>query len=345
VQAISRRSSSGHHPCSIKLEVHQALACLQQKGENTVATTVHKKKRSSIRKFLPLYVMLIPGLAYLLLNNYLPLFGLTIAFKNIDYSKGIWGSDWTGLSNFQYLFQTSDAFLITRNTLLYNAVFIVLGLGMAIMIAILLNEIKNKMATRLYQSVILLPFLISIIIVSYLVYSMLSPSTGFVNKTILPALGIDPISWYTEPKYWPYILVLVHLWKSVGYSCIVFLAAIIGIDPEYYEAARIDGASRWMQIRKITIPMISPVIVMMALLAIGRIFYSDFGLFYQVPMNSGALFETTNVIDTYVFRGLMQLGDIGMASAAGVYQSLVGFTLILIANFVVRKINKENALF
>ncbi|MFF2090886.1 ABC transporter permease [Paenibacillus sp. NPDC058174] len=289
--------------------------------------------------------MLIPGLAYLLLNNYLPLFGLTIAFKNIDYSKGIWGSDWAGLSNFQYLFQTNDAFVITRNTLLYNAVFIVLGLGLAIIVAILLNEIKNKLASRFYQSVIILPFLISIIIVSYLVYSFLSPSTGFVNNTILPAFGIEPVSWYTESKYWPYILVFVHLWKGVGYNCIVFLAAIIGIDPEYYEAARIDGASKLRQIFSITIPTISPVIVMLMLLAIGRIFYSDFGLFYQVPMNSGALFETTNVIDTYVFRGLMQLGDIGMSSAAGLYQSVVGFLLVLISNFIVRKINKENALF
>jgi len=310
-----------------------------------VATTVHRKKRFSIRKYIPLYIMLIPGLGYLLLNNYLPLFGLSIAFKNIDYSKGIWGSDWAGLTNFQYLFQTSDAFLITRNTLLYNTVFIILGLGMAIMVAILLNEIKNKFAARLYQSVIILPFLISIIIVSYLVYAMLSPSTGFINKTILSGLGIDPIAWYTEPKYWPYILVIVHLWKGVGYSCIVFLAAIIGIDPEYYEAAKIDGASKWRQITTITIPMITPVIIMLTLLSIGKIFYSDFGLFYQVPMNSGALFETTNVIDTYVFRGLMQLGDIGMSSAAGVYQSIVGFLLVLISNFIVRKINKENALF
>ncbi|MFF2482072.1 ABC transporter permease [Paenibacillus sp. NPDC058071] len=310
-----------------------------------MATIAHRKKRSSIRKYLPLYVMLIPGLAYLFLNNYLPLFGLTIAFKNIDYSKGIFGSDWAGLTNFQYLFQTNDAYIITRNTLLYNAVFIVLGLGLAITIAILLNEIKNKFASRFYQSVILLPFLISIIIVSYLVYSFLSPSTGFVNNTILPAFGIDPVSWYTESKYWPYILVFVHLWKGIGYNCIVFLAAIIGIDPEYYEAARIDGASKLRQIFKITIPTITPVIIMLTLLAIGRIFYSDFGLFYQVPMNSGALFETTNVIDTYVFRGLMQLGDIGMSSAAGLYQSLVGFLLVLISNFIVRKINKENALF
>lgn len=289
--------------------------------------------------------MLLPGLGYLIVNNYMPLFGLSIAFKDINYRKGIWRSDWIGFHNFEYLFKTSDAWLITRNTLLYNAAFIVLGTAVAIAIAILLNEIRNRFASRLYQSIIILPFLISIILVSYLVYAMLSMDTGFLNKTVLPALGLDPIDWYNEPKYWPFILTIVNLWKGAGYSCIVFLAAIIGIDPEYYEAAKLDGASKWMQIRKITIPMITPVIIMLTLLGIGRIFYSDFGLFYQVPMNSGALFSTTNVIDTYVFRGLMQLGDIGMSSAAGFYQSLVGFVLVLVSNYVVRTINKENALF
>jgi len=289
--------------------------------------------------------MAIPGLAYLAINNYLPMFGLAIAFKDINYAKGIWGSDWVGFKNFEYLFKTTDAYIITRNTLLYNAAFIVLGLLVAVAIAILLNEVRSKLARRFYQSVIILPFLISIILVSYLVYAMLSGETGYMNKTLLPMLGIDPVSWYNSPEYWPYILTLVHIWKGAGYSCIIFLAAIIGIDREYYEAAELDGASKWMQIRKITIPLIAPIITMLALLGIGRIFYSDFGLFYQVPMNAGALFSTTNVIDTYVFRGLMQLGDIGMSAAAGFYQSLVGFVLVLASNYIVRKINKDNALF
>lgn len=310
-----------------------------------MTSTTHRKGRRSFRKYIPLYIMMLPGLIYLLINNYLPLFGLSIAFKDVNYSKGIWNSDWIGLKNFEYLFKTDDAFIITRNTILYNAAFIVLGLIISIGIAILLNEIRNKVAARFYQSVIILPFLISIIIVSYLVYAMFSVNTGMVNKTLLPALGLDPISWYTEPKYWPFILTFVHIWKGAGYSCIVYLAAIIGIDPEYYEAAKLDGASKWMQIRKITLPMITPVIIILTLLGIGRIFYSDFGLFYQVPMNSGALFSTTNVIDTYVFRGLMQLGDIGMSSAAGFYQSLVGFVLVLTSNYIVRKIDKDNALF
>ncbi|RJE87819.1 sugar ABC transporter permease [Paenibacillus sp. 1011MAR3C5] len=289
--------------------------------------------------------MMLPGLAYLIINNYLPMFGLSIAFKDINYAKGIWGSDWIGFKNFEYLFKTTDAYIITRNTLLYNAVFIVLGLAIAIAIAILLNEIRSKMARGFYQSVILLPYLISIILVSYLVYAMLSVDAGFINNTILPMFGLDPISWYLEPKYWPYILTVVHIWKGAGYSCIIFLAAILSIDREYYEAAELDGASKWMQIRKITFPMITPIITMLTLLGIGRIFYSDFGLFYQVPMNSGALYETTNVIDTYVFRGLMQLGDIGMSAAAGFYQSLVGFILVLVSNYIVRRFDKDNALF
>ncbi|WP_082789994.1 ABC transporter permease subunit [Paenibacillus sp. GM2] len=305
----------------------------------------HRKGRRGILKYTPLYIMMLPGLVYLIINNYLPLFGLSIAFKDVDYRKGIWNSDWIGFRNFEYLFKTSDAWMITRNTLLYNTVFIILGLIVSIGIAILLNEIRNKFFARFYQSVIILPYLISIIIVSYLVYAMFSVNTGMVNNTILPALGLDPISWYSEPKYWPFILTFVHVWKGAGYSCIVYLAAIIGIDPEYYEAAKLDGASKWVQIRKITLPMIMPVIMILTLLGIGRIFYSDFGLFYQVPMNSGALYSTTNVIDTYVFRGLMQLGDIGMSSAAGFYQSLVGFVLVLGSNYIVRKIDKDNALF
>ncbi|MEC0258115.1 ABC transporter permease [Paenibacillus lautus] len=297
------------------------------------------------RKYTPLYLLMLPGIAYLIINNYAPMFGIFIAFKNINFSAGIFESDWIGFKNFEYLFKTTDAFIITRNTILYNAAFIVIGTVLSIAVAILLNEIRVKVLSRFYQSVIVLPHLISFVVVGYLVYAALSLETGFMNKTILPLFGIESISWYTEPKYWPVILTVVQLWKSVGFSCIIFLASIISIDPEYYEAARLDGASKWRQIQSITIPLITPVIVMLTLLSIGRMFYSDFGLFYQVPMNSGMLNDTTNVIDTYVYRSLMIMGDIGMASAAGVYQSIVGFVLVLSANYIVRKFNRENALF
>lgn len=316
------------------------------RSETSPHTVARKSKRLvRFRKYLPLTLMLVPGLLYLMINNYLPMAGLVIAFKDINFAKGILASDWVGWKNFEYLFATSDAYVITRNTILYNAAWIVLGTTLAIGLAIMLNEVRQKLLARFYQSIIVLPHLISIVIVAYLVYAALSLETGFINNTILPLLGLDDIMFYFEPGYWPYILTAVHLWKGLGFSVVVYFAAIIGIDEEYYEAARLDGATKWQQIRSITIPLISPVIIMLTLLAVGRIFYSDFGLFYQVPMNSGPLYETTNVIDTYVYRGLLGLGDLGMSAAAGFYQSIVGFVLVLTANFIVRKINRDNALF
>lgn len=297
------------------------------------------------RRYMPLFLMLMPGFIYLLINNYLPMAGIIIAFKNIDYAKGIFGSDWIGLANFRYLFTTSDAFIITRNTLLYNGGFIIINLVLAVALAIMLNEVRSKLMARFYQSVVLVPYLISMVIVGYLVMAFLNADTGFLNNKILPLFGIDPIAWYGESKYWPYILTVVNTWKNVGYLCIIYLAAIVGIDQEYYEAARIDGASKWRQIRSITIPLIMPVIIIMTLLSIGRIFYSDFGLFYQVPLNAGVLQPTTDVIDTYVYRSLINLGDIGMSSAAGLYQSVVGFVLVLISNYMVRRKDKDQALF
>lgn len=320
--------------------------------EKAVSATVpragiqYKKRENRYRKYLPLLIMMAPGLIYLLFNNYIPMLGIVIAFKKINFAKGILESDWIGFKNFEYLFKTSDAFIITRNTILYNLLFIVVGTFLSFACAILLNEIKNKILLKFYQSVITLPHLISMVIVSYLVYALLSADTGFMNHTVLPWFGIkDGISWYTEEKYWPWILTLVHFWKSVGYSSIVFFAALLGIDEEYYEAARLDGASRLQQIRHITLPILTPVIIMLTLLSIGRIFYSDFGLFYQVPMNSGALFNTTATIDTYVFKGLTGNGDIGLSTAAGVYQSVVGFILVMLANYMVRLYSKDSALF
>ncbi|WP_156158147.1 ABC transporter permease subunit, partial [Gordoniibacillus kamchatkensis] len=193
--------------------------------------------------------------------------------------------------------------------------------------------------------VMFLPFFLSMVVVGYLGFSMLSEEFGFINKTVLEPLGLHPIAWYSEPKYWPFILPIVNLWKNIGYSSVIYLAAIIGIDTEYYEAALIDGASKWQQITRITIPLIMPVIIITTLLAVGKILNADFGLFYQVPLDAGALYSTTNVIDTYVYRALMAVGDIGMSSAAGLYQAVVGFVLVLGANLIVRKISKENALF
>lgn len=300
-------------------------------------------KKLKMKKYLPLYLMMIPGLLYLLINNYLPMAGIITAFKNYNYQKGILGSDWCGLDNFKFLFASSDAWLITRNTILYNAAFIVLNLVISVVLAIFLSQVVRKGATKFYQSAILLPYLLSYVIVSYLVYAFIG-NDGFINS-LLSRIGIDKLSFYTEPKYWPWILIIVNTWKSIGYYTVIYMASIIGFDRAYYEAAELDGASRIQQIRYLTLPMLKPTMVTMVLLAVGRIFYSDFGLFYQVTRNTGAIFDTTAVIDTYVYNGLMQLGDVGMSAAAGAYQSLVGFVIVLVANAVTRKFSKENALF
>jgi putative aldouronate transport system permease protein len=314
-------------------------------GELTMNVSTLNKSIKLIKKHHALLVMFLPGMIYLIINNYLPMFGIIIAFKNFNYRKGIWGSDWAGFKNFEYLFKTIDAFIITRNTLLYNIAFILVNLVTAVTLAILLNEVRYKIMARFYQSVILLPYLISMVIVGYLVFSVLSSETGMMNKTILPSLGLSDVSWYSESKYWPFILLIVNTWKSAGYLCVIYYAAVIGIDKEFYEAAEIDGAGKIQMVFKITLPMIKNVIITMTLLQIGRIFYADFGLFYQATMNAGAILKTTSVIDTYVYRSLMFTGDIGMASAAGLYQSVVGFILIMLANFTVNQIDKENALF
>ncbi|MBW7452645.1 ABC transporter permease [Paenibacillus sepulcri] len=292
-----------------------------------------------------LLLLLLPGTLYLLLNNYLPMFGTIIAFKDFDYQKGILGSEWNGFANFEYLFKTPDAWVITRNTVLYNAVFIVLNTIVAVAVAIGLNELRNRIMAKFYQSVMFLPYFLSMIIVGYLGLSLLSQEFGYINKNVLEPLGLSPVAWYAEPKYWTYILPLVNLWKNIGYLSVIYLAAIIGIDNEYYEAALIDGASKWQQTRRITFPLIMPVITIMTLLAVGKIFNSDFGLFFQVPLDAGALYPVTQTIDTYVYRALLRIGDLGMSSAAGVYQAVVGFVLVLSSNWIVRKINKENALF
>ena len=304
-----------------------------------------EKKKNVLKEYWPLYLMMLPALLYLLINNYIPMAGMVIAFKKLNFAKGIWASPWAGLKNFKFLFASKDAWIITRNTLLYNVAFILVNMVVGIAIAILITEVRNTKLKKVYQSAILLPFLMSMVILSYIVYALLSAENGLVNNSILPLFHIDPIQWYQKPKYWPVILIIANCWKGVGYGCLIYIASLIGIDPSFYEAARLDGASKWQEITKITLPSLVPTIITLLLLSIGRIFYSDFGLFYQVPMNSGVLFPTTNVIDTYVYRALIEQGNISMSSAAGVYQSLVGFCVVMLSNWIVRKVDKDQALF
>lgn len=297
-----------------------------------------------LRKYWILYIMLIPGITYLIINNYIPMAGIIVAFKKYSARTGIYGSPWVGFDNFIYLFK-NDAWLIIRNTLGYNIIFLIVNNILGIAVAIMINDVLSKRARKLYQSAVMLPFLISIVIVSYVVQGFLSSEHGMINNGILIPLGVDPISWYSDPKFWPFILVLVNAWKGVGYGCLIYMASIAGIDKAFYEAARLDGATKWQCIKKITLPLLVPTIITLFMLSVGRIFYSDFGLFYQVPQNSGALFSVTNTIDTYVYRALISAGGLGRSAAAGVFQSFVGFILVMGSNMLVRKFHRDSALF
>jgi putative aldouronate transport system permease protein len=300
-----------------------------------------KKRRTN----LGLLSMVIPGTLALILFSYIPMAGIIIAFKDINYTKGILGSPWIGFKNFEFFLKTPDAWIITRNSVLYNAAFIVFGTLSSVAVAVALDGLRAKRVSRLYQGVMFLPYFFSWIVISTLVFSFLSTDLGFFNKQLFPALGIAPINWYIEPVYWPFILIFTNLWKYTGYCSVIYLAAIAGIDQNCFEAAALDGASRWQVITRIMVPLISYVIIIQVLLSIGRLFYSDFGLFYQVPQNMGPLFDATNVIDTYVYRTLVNVGDIGMSAAAGLYQAGVGFVLVLVSNLIVRRIDVEKSLF
>jgi len=301
--------------------------------------------RARIYQYRYIYLMLLPGILFLLVMNYLPMFGALIAFKEIDYALGILGSPWVGLKNFRFLFATNDAWVAIRNTLAYNGVFIVTGPIFAVGLAIMLNELWNKRIAKIYQTLLIMPHFISFVVVSYLVYAFLATSTGYVNTQILPVLGVEPVRWYLEPSKWPVILFLVNGWKTWGFGTVIYLASMAGFDPQLYEAATIDGASRWMQIRRITVPLLLPMIMLLFILSLGRIFNADFGLFYQVTRAAGPLIPTTQVLDTFVYRALIRLGDIGMSSAAAFLQSAVGFFTIFTVNLVTRRLKPEWSIF
>lgn len=305
------------------------------------------KKKTSWKHWIPFYIMFIPGFVYLIVNNYMPLYGLQLAFKQFSYQKGISGSGWIGFKNFKFLFASSDAFIMIRNTLLYNIFWILLGVVLGVAVAILFNEILNKTAKKFYQTAILLPYLMSMVVVAYLVYAYLASDTGLINNAIIKGLfgrekGID---WYMEKNYWPFILTFVNQWKSIGFGMLLYLSSLVGIDKSYYEAAMLDGATKWQQIRMITIPLLKPTIIMLVILNMGQIFRSDFGLFYQVPMHQGALLKATQTIDTFVFTALLKTNNLGMSAAASFLQSVVGFIFIMGANAIVRKMDKNSSLF
>lgn len=304
-----------------------------------------KKSAQNWKWWLPFYIMMLPGMFYFLVNNYLPMAGIVVAFKKVNYRLGIFASPWNGVKNFEFLFKSGAVGTMVRNTVLYNMAFILIDTVLAIAVAILLNEIRKKYASRIYQTLILLPYLMSMVIVSYLAFAFLSGETGFINNSILKPLGLEPISFYQEQAYWPFILTFVHVWKGIGFTSIVYFAAVVGISEDMYESARVEGASRLQQIRYITLPSLKPTVITLFILSISKMFFSDFGLFYQIPKNSGILYPVTQTIDTYVYNALMNQNNPGMSAAAGFVQSVVGCVLVIAANALIRRISREDAMF
>ncbi len=291
-----------------------------------------------------LYLLALPGMIFFLIFNYAPMFGIIIAFKDYSIGKGILGSTWCGLANFKFFFTSGHAARVTLNTLYLNGLFIFLGTIFQSLIAILLNEIRCVPYKKLTQSLMFLPYFMSWVVVGVISLSLFDTQTGMIN-TLLKNMGLRPVSWYTTPEVWRPLLVLFYTWKWTGYGAVIYLAVISGIDDAYYEAAVIDGAGKWAQIRNITIPMLIPTVIVLVLLAIGRIFYGDFGMIYGLIGDNGMLFRTTDVIDTYVYRALRQLGDFGMSTAVGLYQSVLGFVIVSISNHLARRFREEGALF
>ena len=316
--------------------------------KKTVKYTEFKKLslKKDFYKNWQLYTLAIPALIFLGLFNYWPMFGLVMAFKNFSFKKGILGSDWMEplFNNFQILVKSPHAHNAIRNTILMNFLFIILGTISALALAIMLNEIKNRHFKKVTQSITLLPHFISWIVVGSFLSAVLSYENGIINR-LIEGLGFEKIIFYSTAEVWPVVLPLLNIWKGVGYSSIIYLAAITGLSPAYYEAAEIDGASRMQRIFRITVPLLRPTIIILNLLALGRIMNSDFGLFWHTTKNLFSLWPTTDVIDTFIYRGLRITGDIGISAAAGFFQSTISLFIVLTFNWLTRKFDKDSALF
>ncbi len=295
-------------------------------------------------KYRTLLLMLLPSALLIFIFAYLPMGGLVMAFERFNYTDGIFGSPWVGLENFKFFFESGKALSVTRNTALYNLAFIAINTTLEILFAIVLSEMAGKWLKKLMQSIIFLPYFISWVVVGSIAYSLLSYETGTLNG-ILTSMGIDPVNFYGESGWWPFIIVAFSAWKGVGYGVVVYLASILGVDGSLYEAASIDGANIFQRIRYITLPSITPTIITLTLLALGKIFRGNLDLFYQLVGQNGMLFDKTDVIDTYVFRMTIAATDVGQTVAIGFYQSVLCFITIIIANWIVKKKNKDYSLF
>lgn len=305
-----------------------------------------KKLWVSLKNNWTLYLMAVPAVALLFCFAYLPMGGLLIAFKKYNFKLGILGSPFMDpwYKNFEILFSSSTAFNALKNTIILNILFIGVGTVFAVALALCFNEITNRYLKKLTQSLSFLPYFISTVVVGIFVTGMLGFDNGVVNR-IITSFGGERIAFYMEAKWWPWIMLVVNIWKGAGYNAVVYLATINGIDGSYYEAAKIDGATRWQQTKYISLPLLRPTVITMTLLAVGKIMNSDFGLFYNVTGDMPTLYATVDVIDTYIYRALRQLGDLGISSATSFFQSIVGFVLVLISNWAARKYEEGSALF
>lgn len=301
----------------------------------------------AVKKNWQLYLMALPAVVLLFCFAYMPMGGLVIAFKKYNFKKGIWGSDWMDpwYKNFEILFHNNAAALnAIRNTIFLNFLFIVCGTIFALALALAFNEVTNKYIKKLTQSFSFLPYFISTVVVGIFVTGLLGYENGVINR-IITSFGGEKIAFYMEAKWWPMILVIVNIWKGAGYSAVVYLATISGFDNAYYEAAKIDGATRWQQTWYISLPLLRPTVITLTLLSVGKIMNADFGLFYNVTGDMPTLYATADVLDTYIYRALRQLGDVGISSATGFFQSVVGFVLVVLSNRVARKYEEDSALF
>lgn len=310
-------------------------------------TAATRRPRSLLRSIVDskvLLLMCLPAVAFFVVFNYAPLPGIWIAFTNFNYRDGIFGSPFVGLQNFEFLIRSGQLWLLTRNTILYNLAFIVLGNILQISLAVMLNEIRMKYFKKVAQTLMFLPYFISVVLIGVIAFNLLNYDTGALNALIVQTGG-DPLKIYSMAGAWPFIIVLVHLWQSTGYGSIVYFAAIMGIDKSLFEAAAIDGASAWQRIRYIILPSLKPTFVILLLFSLGGIMHGNFGLFWNLVGNNATLYQTTDIIETAVYRMVMSQNNFTTSTAVGLYQSIFGFTLVMLANWFVRRMNKDYALF
>lgn len=325
---------------------------MAQNAEITTTEALRRKRLNPIQslwKNRVFLLMVAPGTIFLIIFFYIPVFANIVAFQNFQYSDqgfiySIFHSPWVGFENFKFFFKSADFWIVIRNTVGYNMTFLILNFFFAIFFGVVMSQLRNMRLLKLYQTSMLFPYFLSWAILSYFVYAFLSSDKGIINH-IITGMGGHAIDFYNTPAVWPFILIFLGVWKGIGYNSILYFATAMGIDPSYYDAAMIDGANKWQQIKNVTLPHILPVAVLMLILNIGGIFRSDFGLFYLVPRMSGSLINVTQTFDTYIYRALTMTNDIGMSTAAGLLQSVVGATLIIVSNAVVRKVQPDSALF